>query len=231
MRRETNSILDQHDDLSVRELAHKYFHLLLDGERRAASELILDAVARGTDIRDIYLGVFQPVQYEIGRLWQADEISVAAEHYCTAATQLIISQLFPYIAASPKIGRTMVGCCVGGELHELGMRVVCDFFEMEGWNTFFLGANTPDDAVIASLRESRAELLGISVTMTYNVHLVRRLVAAVKASDLNGRVRILVGGLPFQLSPGLLADVGGDATARNALHAVRVGARLVGGGA
>ena len=45
----------------------------------------------------------------------------------------------------------MVATCIGGELHEIGIRMVADFFEMEGWDTYYLGANTPADAVVAEL--------------------------------------------------------------------------------
>ena len=104
---------------------------------------VLDAVNSGVPVRDIYLQVFQPAQYEIGRLWQTNRISVAQEHYCTAATQLIMSQLYPLIFSSPRNGLRMVAACVQGDSHELGLRMVSDFFELEGWDTLFLGASTP----------------------------------------------------------------------------------------
>jgi hypothetical protein len=36
-----------------------------------------------------------------------------------------------------------VAACVSGELHEIGVRMLCDLLEMEGWNTIYLGANVP----------------------------------------------------------------------------------------
>src|SRR5581483_7575825 len=100
-------------------LAQRYIAALLDGHRDTALRLILDAAATGTPVRAIYLRVFQPAQYEIGRLWQAGRISVAQEHYCTAATQLIMSQLYPYVFAYEKKAATAVIVCISGELHEL----------------------------------------------------------------------------------------------------------------
>ncbi|EDN69787.1 cobalamin B12-binding [Beggiatoa sp. PS] len=79
-------------------LAQQYLDTLLRGERHIASRLILDAVNKDKiSVKDIYLHVFQSSQYEIGRLWQMNKISVAQEHYCTAATQLIMSQLYSHI--------------------------------------------------------------------------------------------------------------------------------------
>ncbi|HEX2639618.1 MAG TPA: B12-binding domain-containing protein, partial [Pyrinomonadaceae bacterium] len=119
------------DDKPLAGMAADYLRSLLRGDRHAASRLILDAVESGTPVRDIYLHVFQQVQHEIGRLWQENRLSVAQEHYCTAATQMIMSQLYPYIFASDKNGKTLVATCTSGDLHEIGVRMVSDFFEME----------------------------------------------------------------------------------------------------
>jgi len=57
-----------------------------------------------------------------------NEVSVAQEHYCTAATQLIMSQLYPHIFAGEKTERTLIATCVAGDLHEIGIRMVSDLF-------------------------------------------------------------------------------------------------------
>lgn len=97
-------------------------------------------------MKSIYLEVLQPVQREIGNLWQTNEVSVAQEHYCTAATQLIMGRLYPYLHLAPRNGKRVVVACVGGELHEVGARMVADILEMEGWDSYYLGANTPTRA-------------------------------------------------------------------------------------
>ncbi|MCL5780766.1 MAG: B12-binding domain-containing protein [Firmicutes bacterium] len=101
---------------------------MLKGERHQASHLILDTVKNGIVIKDLYLHVFQRTQYEIGRLRQSNIITVAQEHYCTAVTQLIMSQLYPYIFRTKKNGLRMVATCVAGELHEIGIRMAADAY-------------------------------------------------------------------------------------------------------
>jgi methanogenic corrinoid protein MtbC1 len=208
-------------------LAHQYFRALRRGERQLASRMVLDAVAAGTPVKEIYLHVFQTAQYEIGRLWQTNDITVAEEHYCTAATQLIMSQLYPHIFATAKIGRTMVATSVAGDLHELGVRMVADFFEMDGWDTFYLGANTPHASVIATVVERQASVLAISATITFHVEAVRALIAAVRKDPDAGGVRILVGGYPFNRNPDLWRNVGGDGYAPDAQEAILLADQLV----
>jgi methanogenic corrinoid protein MtbC1 len=210
------------------DLATGYLNALLRGERHVASRLILDAVDQGVSIKDIYLYVFQPSQHEIGRLWQLNRVSVAQEHYCTAATQLIMSQLYPHIFATERIGRRLVTTCVGDELHEIGIRMVADFFEMEGWDTYYLGANTPMESIVRTITERDADILGVSATITFPVSAVADLIANVRASEA---AKILVGGYPFNVALDLWRKVGADGCAHDAQEAVELANRLVTDGA
>jgi MerR family transcriptional regulator, light-induced transcriptional regulator len=212
------AVLD--DDAPHAGLARQYLRLLLGGERHAAGRLVLDAVEAGVPVRDVYLHVFQTSQREIGRLWQTNQVSVAQEHYCTAATQLIMAQLYPRIFRTEKNGRTLVATSVAGELHEVGARIVSDFFEMEGWDTYYLGANSPTPAIVRALADRKADVLAVSVTMTFHVRAVAELVAAVRASEALRGVKVIVGGHPFNVEPGLWGRVGADAYAADAPGAV-----------
>lgn len=214
-------------DAPLADLATEYLNALLRGERYVASRLILDAVDQGVSIKDIYLYVFQPSQHEIGRLWQMNQVSVAQEHYCTAATQLIMSQLYPHIFSTERIGRRLVATCVGDELHEIGIRMVADFFEMEGWDTYYLGANTPMESIVRTVVEHDVDILGVSATMTFHVSAVADLIANVRTSEASKDVKILVGGYPFNVTPNLWQLVGADGHARDAQQAVAVANQLV----
>ena len=207
-------------------LAWQYLQALFRGERHIAGNLVLDAVQQGTPVRDLYLHVFQPALYEVGRLWMVNQISVAQEHYCTAATQLIISQLYPYILGGEKKRGTLVATCVSGDLHEIGLRMVTDFFEMDGWHTRYLGANVPTSSVVQILVESKATVLAISATITYHIHAVKSLIATVRSAPECCGIKILVGGYPFKVAPDLWKKVGADGFAADAQEAIILANRL-----
>ncbi|NLE44805.1 MAG: cobalamin-binding protein [Chloroflexi bacterium] len=211
------------------DLAQQYLAALLRTDRQAASILILNAVRDGVSVKDIYTHVFQPTQHEVGRLWQANQLSVAQEHYCTAATQLIMSQLYPYIFNSERVGRRLVATCVGGELHEIGIRMVADFFEMAGWDTYYLGANTPSSSILQVLTTQKANVLGISATMQTHIGTMRDLIQRVRAAEEGRNVAILVGGYPFRVAPGLWLRVGADGYGVDAEDAIAVAETLTAG--
>ena len=213
-------------DASFGPLALEYTRALLSGERHIASKLVIDVVQDSDDVKAIYLHVFQTTQREIGRLWQTGQISVAQEHYCTAATQMIMSQLYPYIFTNEKIGRSLVATCVGGELHEVGIRMVADFFEIEGWDTYYLGANAPAKSILTTIEEQEADVVGISTTMFFNVAAVGELISILRASTVSQNVKILVGGYPFLISQELWKQVGADGFAQDAQSAISFSNKL-----
>lgn len=221
--RELPSLIE--GDAPLTSMARQFLGALLQGNRHAAQELIHTAAADRVPVQTIYLQVFERVLVEIGRLWQMNRISVAQEHYCTAATQLIMSQLYPRIFNPVRSGRTMVMTCVAGELHEVGARMVADYFEMDGWNTYYLGANTPTTAIAQILLERKAVLLGISATMTYHLRAVIELIAAVRNTTGCSPIKILVGGYPFKICPTLWEKVGADGGARDAQEAIELARR------
>jgi methanogenic corrinoid protein MtbC1 len=216
-------------DAPLYELARGYMDALLKGERHTASQLISRSVEDGVNIKDIYLYVFQNSLREIGRLWQTNRISVAQEHYFTAATQLIISQLYPYIFSTDKNGYRLVATCVGEELHEVGVRMVTDFFEMEGWDTYYLGANTPKESILQTIKEQKFDILGISATMTFHIGTVRDLISHVRNTEAGKRLKIMVGGYPFNVAPNLWKQIGADSYARDAEEALLIAKNLING--
>ncbi|KAB2953335.1 cobalamin-binding protein [Heliorestis acidaminivorans] len=224
-----NPFIDDGDEYEEwNELASNYLQALLDADREKALMLIEEAFQRGVTIKDIYLKVFQRTQYEIGRLWQINRLSVAQEHYCTAATQLIMSQFYPKIFNNPRrTGYRMVATCVGGDLHEMGIRMVADFFEMEGWDTYYLGANMPIAGIISAIKEWNAHLLALSATMTFHVSTLAKVIEAVRSDQDCAKVKILVGGYPFNIAPDLWKEIGADGYAKDANEAIIMGEKIL----
>ncbi|CCQ74734.1 B12-binding domain-containing protein [Magnetospira sp. QH-2] len=209
------------DDNPLAGLARDYLAALINRQRDQAMTLIKGAISDTVTVRDIYIHVFQPVQREVGRLWQLGEISVAQEHYGSAVTQLVMSQLYSYIFSGERVGKTFVAACVGDELHELGMRMVADFMEMEGWDTVYLGANMPMEEIVGAVVENKADALGLSATLPFHVGRVRDIVTAVRADPSARDVLVIVGGYAFGEGGGDWRITGANAYAADAAGAVR----------
>lgn len=208
------------DDNPLKAEVNVYLEHLLQGKRQDATQLISELIDKGVSIKDIYNHIFQTSQYEIGRLWQGNKITVAHEHYCTAATQQIMSGLYPYIFSTKRKGKTLVACSISGELHELGIRMVADFFEMDGWDTYYLGANMPHNQLQQALLTYNTDVLALSVTLPIHVSKSVQLIKEIRMNGAFDRIKIMVGGNPFLTNKNLWRLVAADASADNANEAI-----------
>lgn len=217
----------QEESGKLYELSRKYLDALLTLDRQSASKMIHDAVEDGVSIKDIYIHVFEASQHEVGRLWQNNLINVAQEHYCSACTQQIMGELYPYIFhQKPKLGK-ILATCVAGEMHEIGIRIIADLFQMEGWDSYYLGANTPTESILETISDLKPDLVAISASIHYNLPAVISLIEKIRKHIKRDQLKIMVGGRPFQISPELWKKVGADFQALNAVEAIKIANKII----
>jgi methanogenic corrinoid protein MtbC1 len=196
-----------------KDVAEAYISSQLERDKRKSSSIILDAVKDGTSIEDIYMEVFNPVMKEIGNLWYKGDITVDKEHYATAVTQGVMSQLYSRIFSTPRNGKTMVALCVGNELHEMGIRMLCDLFELRGWDTIYLGAAVPEESIMSTLEEYNPQLLLLSVTMPNYLEDCKSIIESVREKNKDNQIKIAAGGRAFDSAQNLRNEWELDTTA------------------
>jgi methanogenic corrinoid protein MtbC1 len=206
--------------------AEEYTRLLLAHDRFAATQLVTSLVKQDVPVKDIYTHIFQYSLYNVGRLWQTNQVTIAQEHFFTAATQMIMSQLYPYVFNSKRIGKRMVAAGVDTNMHDIGIRMVADFFEMAGWDTYYLGGNTPPNAIIEALEMNHPHLLALSATVSQQIGMVQSTIAHIRELPTFKEIKILVGGHPFNIVPNLWQKVGADGCAKSADEAIQLAHRL-----
>jgi len=197
-------------DNPLKEYKNMYLNYLLESKRMEAMDLISRLVKQGYSIRDIYLYIFRDSLYEVGLLWQTGKVTVAQEHYFTASTQMIMTQLYPYIFNEMKNGKVIIGACVSGELHEIGIRMVCDLLEMDGYDTHYLGANMPVHDIIEYAYKKSANAILLSVTLTTHLNTLKSMIKEIKKDERTKDVKVIVGGRPFLVDENLYKMVGAD---------------------
>lgn len=201
-----------------------YLAAVLAGDRQAALDAALGAVARGTSVLDLYVDVLQEALYEVGRLWESNRISVAVEHLATAITQGIVTRLYEHLPRPSATSGRAVLTGVEGELHQVGGLMVADALESDGWDVRFLGAGVPVPLVLEAVSEHGPAILAVTCTLPQNVAKVAFLVRTVRAAFGEAAPRVLVGGGAFRAAPWKVAEVGADgwgADLRGAVEAAR----------
>lgn len=204
-------------------LAANYLIALLEGDRARASRLIMEAAAAGTTIPELCLQVLMLAQQEVGRMWQTDEINIADEHFATSTTKMIIAQLRQLAPVHQPNGKTVLAASVMGNQHDIGLQVVADFFEMDGWKVIHLGSDMPIPDLVQAVESYRPDLLTLSVSLHAQFVTLTETIQAVRSGDHGAVVRILVGGRAFAEAPELATSLGADGFAADPLAAVAQG--------
>jgi MerR family transcriptional regulator, light-induced transcriptional regulator len=195
-------------------LVRDYLETLMTFERRRALAYILQLVGSGMPPCDLFDNVLTPALHEIGRLWQNGTINEAQEHFCAALTDQIVGVVSSEIHPRQQY-ETVVGFCVAGEQHSLGLRLILEAFATCGWNPIVVGANTPTRTLDWMVATWKPAVIAISASMTYHLREVAQAIASVRASTGDKCPKIIVGGRPFLIAPQLWRSIGADMTANS----------------
>ena len=189
-------VSNRFESLKYADIRKEYLNYLLNNDTKNAYRTIQKAIESGIPIQRIYIDVLQEVMYEVGNLWHQNKISIDKEHYCTSATQMILSQFYSIVFNTPKNARKVLSCCVENELHEMGIRMVSDLFDYRGWDSIYLGAAVPKEAILKAIGEHKPDLVALSVTMPQHLPICFDTVNAIR--EQYKQIKISVGGRAFQ---------------------------------
>jgi methanogenic corrinoid protein MtbC1 len=200
--------------------AEVYSEAALRGRQDDAIALLEDAFTRAGSLPLVAVNVIQPAMYDVGRLWQENRVSVAQEHLATATSESWLAQSMARVKAAPDNGKRAVFAAAAGNQHILGLNMVADAFELDGWVVDNLGADTPIETLVVHVRDTRPHLVGLSATLPQHLWGLRQTVDRLGQAFGDACPRIAVGGLAINQFPGLAGWVGAEVLGPDALAAV-----------
>lgn len=201
---------------SQNELVTENIGYLLEPDMKKALELAGRHMKTAEDVGDWWIKVAQPSLWKIGDLWEQGAISVGQEHLATSITQRVMSAFYSMILELPRPKGSVALAATPGELHEIGARMVADLLEIDGWDVYYTGANTPMESLVDLLRTHKSRYLLLSTTLISHLAKVIDLIRVIRSSDLDPRPHILVGGRAYLSDPQLWKTVFADAVADSA---------------
>lgn len=198
---------------------------LLTGNRSLAMEMFANRLKAGACFLDVELHLVQPALYQVGRDWQENKVSVAQEHLATALATTLLAQQFPGVDHAKANGKKAMFACVEGNGHDVGLRIVADAFELQGWAVQYLGGNVPTRSLFEQVNRWRPDLLGLSVAFPYQLRTARDTISQLHLKLGQARPAIMLGGLAFNAFVAA-PMLGADAYAADAEAAVKQGEQL-----
>jgi corrinoid protein of di/trimethylamine methyltransferase len=118
----------------------------------------------------------------------------------------------------PKIGIAVIGT-VKGDIHDIGKNLVAMMWEGAGFEVHNLGVNVDADKFLDKLRETNADILGMSALLTTTMPYMATVIERLQADGLRDKIKVLVGGAP--LNSAFAEDIGADRYCKDAAEAVQ----------
>ncbi|MFW6230238.1 MAG: helix-turn-helix domain-containing protein, partial [Halanaerobium sp.] len=127
---------DEDTTLNLSPAAETYLKSLLEGDKEKALKISKKIARKENGIEKLYFEIFEPSLKGIGKLWEENIIGVEEEHYFSNVTREIMNRMQEFFPVNNKNDKTVIGLAAAGEMHEIGIKMVMDFFEFYGWNTY-----------------------------------------------------------------------------------------------
>ena len=154
----------------------------------------------------------------IGEKFKKNEVYVPEVLIAARAMKMGMEVLKPALAAAkvePR-GVVVIGT-VKGDLHDIGKNLVGMMLEGAGFKVIDAGINVEPTKFIEMARANNASLIGASALLTTTMTNMKEVVEALKASDLAGRVKVMIGGAPVTQT--FADEIGADGYAPDAASA------------
>ena len=183
----------------IKQEFQKYFD---EEDKEKAVVFILDLLQRKQiDVIQLYTKVLTPVLNELTCDLEDQRICIWKEHVKTAIVRTIVENAYPYVLAKrdelnkPRKG-TVAVVCPPEEYHDIGAKMIADFFTIGGFEAIFVGSGTPYKDFYNAISIIKPCMIAISVSNYYNLVATKRMIDAIK-KETDHPIKIIVGGHAF----------------------------------
>jgi len=171
---------------------------MADLAEEKAKKLIKEKIEAGVPASEI-LKECQTGMAEIGKRYEEGKYFVSELMYAGEIMKDIMADLGPMLGGEPetesKLGKVVLGT-VKGDIHDLGKDVVALMLRGVGFEVIDLGVDVPPEKFVAAIKDSGAEIVGMSVFLTMAYEAANATVDAIKKAGLRDKVSIMIGGGP-----------------------------------
>lgn len=182
--------------------------------KEVAVKASINALKEGkVTVAELYEHILVPALNNIMHEYSDETELIWREHVRSGIIRTIIESAYPYILQERKKievdkGRVIV-MCPEYEDHELGAKMVSDFFKLAGYDSSFIGARTPFKTIMQAIKVIRPKYITISVTNYYNLISVKKTIQNIK-DKTNYPLTFIVGGNAFKANPAAYQEIGAD---------------------
>ncbi len=210
------------------ELYAQLAQAVIEGDQELTLSLAEQALDQGMNPLEIIKQGLTPGIDVVGEKFSCGEYFLP--HLVMAGNTLksALARLEPALKAggmARQVAGTVVLGTVAGDMHEIGKSLVGTMLLANGFVVHDLGVDVPASKFVAAVKETGANLVGLSALLTTTMNVQRKVVQELTGAGLRDQVKVMVGGAPVSLE--WAQEIGADGYAEDAVGAVTLARRLV----
>lgn len=163
--------------------------------------------------KEIASSVIQPAMYRIGDLWERGQVSITQEHLASSLSHDILRTITSQAPKMAQNGNRAVLACVADNSHYLGLQMIDNHLQIQGFQTDFLGPNSSTDAILHQIDRHQPGLVALSASLSTHLPNLKRTISAIRCEFATNRPYLAVGGLVLNAIGISARDLHADITA------------------
>jgi len=217
-----------HETDPLIEVLNRLRSAILEYDDKAAAESAKETVNRDIDPMLSFNAMADAMtevgaRYEASEIWLPELVSAAAA--MQAATPILEDEIKKRGVARVTLG-TVVAGTVAGDIHSIGVEMVCTLLIGAGFQVHYLGIDVPREAFIKAVRETNADILAMTALLSVTAVEQKNVIDALVAEGIRDSIKVMVGGAA--VTADFAAEIGADGYDYSAAGAVSLAKRLIG---
>ena len=200
---------------------------LVDGEPEQTVALTQRAMAAGLEPLTIINEGLVPGMDDVGAKFQSGEFFLPNLIIAASGMQQAMELLDPELRARQQAvesaGTVVIGT-VKGDIHEIGKTLVATMLSASGFKVYDLGVDVATAAFVDKVKETGADILGLSALLTTTMTVQREIIEALEEAGIRGQVKVILGGAP--VNQDWSDTIGADGYAEDAVGAIELAKTL-----
>lgn len=202
---------------------------IVEGEPDQTVALTQRAIAAGLEPLRVINEGLMPGMNVVGDRFQAGEYFLPHLVIAASGMQQAMALLEPELQARQEAvkreGTVVIGT-VEGDIHEIGKSLVATMLSANGFEVHDLGIDVPTAAFVEKVKNTQADILGLSALLTTTMTVQRQVIEALEEAGIRNQVKVILGGAP--VNQAWSDAIGADGYAEDAVGAVALVKRLIG---
>jgi 5-methyltetrahydrofolate--homocysteine methyltransferase len=192
---------------------------VINGDLKGCTVLTEVAIKAGYPPQTILNEALVPGMEVVGEKFRCNEVYVPEVLVAARAMKKSLAMLKPLLSqtGAKPVGVAVAGT-VKGDLHDIGKNLVCMMWEGAGFEVVDLGTDVPPEKFVQAVKDSGAQIVGISTLLTTTMLNMRDVIQALVRAQLRDKVKIMVGGAPVTQT--FASEIGADGYGESAVTAV-----------